>query len=157
MPSTSSSEFHLHNSFTFWLHRLANVMREEFNTALRNEDVTWPQWMAMNVLHHGLADTPAAIASNVGVDRSAITRSLDRLENKGLVQRSHDCADRRSVAIGLTKAGKQMMGRLNHLACEHQLSFLKELPATEHRVLKGHIQKMLKAAAIDTSEVWRHV
>jgi DNA-binding MarR family transcriptional regulator len=59
--------------------------------------VTWPQWLVMNVLFHQMADTPAQLAEEIGIDRSAITRLLDRLEAKACVRREHDKIDRRSI------------------------------------------------------------
>jgi len=150
-------DFQLHNSFTFWISRLASVMQEQFNKALDELDVTWPQWMVMNVLAHNLAETPAQIADNLGVDRSAVTRLVDRLEKKGLVERKHDGLDRRSIKVKLTKAGAAMVQALDSSADEHQRKFLSQLPSTEYRAFKGNLQKMLRAGGVETSATWMHV
>lgn len=153
----SSDDFHLHNSFTFWIARLASAMREQFNQALAEHDVTWPQWMILNVLHHKLAVTPAQIADNIGVDRSAVTRLVDRLEKKGMVARSFDGLDRRSIQIVMTTEGRRLVTQINTAAKEHQDSFMSQLPSTECRGLKGNIQKLLRAGGVETSTLWRHV
>jgi len=150
------TDFHLHNSFTFWISRLASLMQEQFNQQLEEQGVTWPQWMVLNVLHHGLAKTPAQIAENIGVDRSAITRLVDRLEKKGLVERQHDGLDRRSIQVAMTAGGRRLMVELNLLAHSHQEQFLSELPSTEFRGLKGNIQKMLRAGGVETAVLWKH-
>jgi len=150
-------DFQLHNSFTFWISRLASVMQEQFNKELDELDVTWPQWMVMNVLAHNLAETPAQIADNLGVDRSAVTRLVDRLEKKGLVNRLHDGLDRRSILVKLTKAGAAMVEELDSSAGEHQRKFLSQLPSTEYRAFKGNLQKMLRAGGVETSSTWMHV
>jgi len=150
-------DFQLHNSFTFWISRLASVMQEQFNKALDELDVTWPQWMVMNVLAHNLAETPAQIADNLGVDRSAVTRLVDRLEKKGLVSRVHDGLDRRSIKVKLTQAGAAMVQELDSSAGEHQRKFLSQLPSTEYRAFKGNLQKMLRAGGVETSATWMHV
>lgn len=158
MRSTNdSADFVLHNSYTFWISRLAALMQEEFNRRLQGEDVSWPQWMVLNVLAQEIATTPATIADNIGVDRSAVTRLLDRLEKKGLVLREHDKLDRRSVNIHLTDNGRKLMGRLNDLAREHQEHFLDSLHNTEHRSFKGNIQKLLRLAGIDSIRLWKQV
>lgn len=160
MPAAAAADgddFHLHNSFTFWIARLASVMREQFNQALADHDVTWPQWMILNVLHHNLAVTPAQIADNIGVDRSAVTRLVDRLEKKNMVQRSFDGLDRRSIQILMTPNGKQLVAAINSAAKNHQDVFLSQLPSTECRGLKGNIQKLLRAGGVETMGVWRQV
>lgn len=148
--------FLLHNSYTFWISRLASVMQDRFNKELETLDVTWPQWMVMNVLTHELANTPAHIAEQIGIDRSAVTRLVDRLEKKGLVHREHDGLDRRSVKVHITEPGKMMVQHLDDAAEKHQEIFLQELHATEYRVLKGNIQKLLRAGGIESSALWKH-
>lgn len=155
--NNSSEEFYIHNSFTFWISRLASLMQEQFNHQLKTLDVTWPQWMVLNVLNQALADTPAAIAQNIGVDRSAVTRLLDRLENKSLVRRHHDKLDRRSVKIEITEQGAQLMDELNQLARSHQDFFMSGLPNTEYRSFKGNIQKMLKLGGVDSANLWKQL
>lgn len=153
--SVSQPDFVLHNSYTFWISRLASLMQEQFNQRLKAEEVTWPQWMVLNVLQQGLAQTPAAIAENIGIDRSAVTRLLDRLEKKSLVLREHDKLDRRSVNVFITDGGKNVMDRLNKLAREHQEHFLSSLHATEYRGLKGNLQKMLRLGGVDSLPLWK--
>jgi DNA-binding MarR family transcriptional regulator len=157
MRSTNEPDFVLHNSYTFWISRLAALMQEEFNRRLQGEDVSWPQWMVLNVLAQQIATTPATIADNIGVDRSAVTRLLDRLEKKGLVLREHDKLDRRSVNVLLTDTGRKIMARLNGLAREHQEHFLASMHNTEHRSFKGNIQKLLKLAGVDSIRVWKQL
>lgn len=150
-------DFLLHNSYTYWISRLANLMQEQFNQRLKKEDVTWPQWMVLNVLEQGLAKTPAAIAENIGIDRSAVTRLLDRLEKKDLVIREHDRLDRRSVNVYITDKGKQLMQSLNRVAKEHQDHFLSSLHPTEHRILKGNLQKLLRLGGVDSLSLWKQL
>lgn len=156
-PAHTQRDFHLHNSFTFWIGRLASVMKDAFNQKLASWDVTYPQWMILNVLHHQLANTPAQIAENVGVDRSAVTRLLDRLEAKNLVERMHDGLDRRSVKILMTRQGAALMDELNEAAREHQQLFLSQMHPTELRAFKTNVQKLLRAGDIDTASLWRHL
>ena len=148
------NDYHLHNSFTFWIARLASVMRDQFNQALSEHDVTWPQWMILNVLHHGLAITPAQIADNIGVDRSAVTRLVDRLEKKHMVERSFDGLDRRSIQILMTAEGRRLVVDINAAAKRHQDSYLAQIPNTECRSLKGNIQKLLRASGVETNDLW---
>ena len=148
-------DFHLHNSFAFWIHRLSGLMQDRFNQQLREYEVTWPQWMVLNVLYHKMGQTPAKVAECIGIDRSAITRLVDRLESKGLVEREHDKSDRRSIRVHITSSGKQMMVRINDRAYQHQAHFLKDLHTSEQRALRSELQKMLRAGGIDTIGAWK--
>jgi len=147
----------LHNSFTFWLARLASAMREALEKDLADWGINWSQWLILNSLHQGDVTTPAQVASYIAADRSAVTRLLDRLEQKDLVTREHDGLDRRSVKLHLTDPGRDIARALNRLAEEHQSRFLSQLHPTELRAFKANIQKLLRAADIETSKLWQHV
>lgn len=153
----AEKDFHLHNSFVFWIGRLAQQMQERLNEALKAHGLTWQQWAALNVMHHGLAKTPAQVADHLGADRSTITRMLDRLENQSLVLREHDGLDRRVVKLHLTDAARALIKQLNKLAEAHQAEFMSELPSTEYRGLRSSLVKMLRAGGVDAASLWRQV
>lgn len=155
--SNEGGEFLLNNSLLFWVNRLASAMRESFNDDLKSHDLTWPQWMCLNVLSHSDVGTPAQLADALGVDRSAVTRLLDRLAAKGMVEREHDDGDRRSVRIALTAMGYQLCKVLDELAETHQRRYIEQLPATEVRVFKSNIQKLLRESGIETSGIWKAI
>lgn len=152
-----SDGLELHNSFTFWLARLASAMRESLEKDLADWEINWSQWLILNSLYQGEVTTPAQVASHIAADRSAVTRLLDRLEHKSLVKREHDGLDRRSVKLHLTDKGREVAQVLNRLAEEHQARFLGQLHPTELRAFKANIQKLLRAADIETSKLWQHV
>lgn len=144
-----------HNSFLFWISRLNTVLQDSFNQQLAHYDISWPQWLVINVLSQGAARTPAHIADHLGVDRSAVTRLLDRLEKKHYVERIHDKLDRRSVNVVLTPQGEDIVQQVNEAAYRHQQDFLLDLHRSERRGLKGELQKILRTAGIDTFDSWR--
>jgi DNA-binding MarR family transcriptional regulator len=151
------SDFELQNSYAYWIYRLNNRLQEQFNQLLKSYDITWPQWMLLNVLASEQADTPAGFADHLGVDRSSITRLLDRLEQKHYVERQHDKLDRRSVKILMTKKGIDTMDSINALAYQHQQEFLDELHLSERRGFKKELQKILKTTGIETLTTWTRI
>jgi DNA-binding MarR family transcriptional regulator len=83
----------------------------------------------------GLARTgplsAAALAHEVGVDRSGVSRHADKLEATGLLRRQPDPADGRATLLVLTERGEQasavMRGRLADLIT----SSLRDWPPAE--------------------------
>jgi len=70
-----------------------------------------------------LAETPlslSGLAEALGVDAPYATLIVDTLEERGLVERHPDPADRRRKQVELTPAGKEAAGRM--------LSILREPP-----------------------------
>lgn len=157
MKHKAENDALLFNNLTFWINRLAASMKDSANAAFAVHNITWPQWMTLNVLDSGAAATPAEIADTIGIDRSAITRLLDRLADKGFICRIHDDGDRRKVLVKLTDEGQARMDQLNSLAEQQQQFFLSQLPPTELRVFKGHLQKLLRAGGHETRHLWRNI
>jgi DNA-binding MarR family transcriptional regulator len=88
------------------------LIKQVYNSINRQLDVetaplglTATQWRPIALLARGMATTPAELARINGVDTGAMTRTLDRLETKGLIRRERCHEDRRVVRIELTEAG----------------------------------------------------
>lgn len=54
--------------------------------------------------------TMSELAAHLGVDRSSVSGLIDRANQRGLVTRVRDEADRRSARVGLTPAGQELAG-----------------------------------------------
>ncbi len=57
----------------------------------------------------GKALTPSELYQSMLLSSGAMTSRLDRLENKGLISRTHCSHDRRSIKVSLTPAGKKLI------------------------------------------------
>lgn len=69
--------------------------------------LTANQWAPLLAIAHGQCDTVAGCARETGIDNGAMTRMLDRLEEKDLVRRERSDNDRRVVNVTLTTTGKK--------------------------------------------------
>lgn len=52
---------------------------------------------------------PSALAKELELSPSRLTRILDSLENRGLVKRTLSSMDRRSLTVSLTETGREMI------------------------------------------------
>ncbi len=76
------------------------------------DDVTLPQFRALVVLSNGEPLAMGALATELGLHPSTATRLVDRLVERGLVQRlraRRDDADRRQSLVTLTDAGRDVV------------------------------------------------
>ena len=80
----------------------ATPTRERYPSDLT--DAQWKPLLRLLLGEH--ASASSALARECHIDSGALTRLLDRLEAKGLVQRERAAHDRRVVLVALTDAGR---------------------------------------------------
>ncbi|WP_442904800.1 MarR family winged helix-turn-helix transcriptional regulator [Glycomyces sp. MUSA5-2] len=86
------------------------------------------------------------LSRTVLVTTGAITKRVDRLEAKGLVERSVADEDARGRQISLTRKGKEMTDRLMGVHLANQARLLEPLTAAERQTLAGLLAKLAQAA-----------
>ncbi len=77
--------------------------------AASGEEITLLQFRALVVLESRGAQRPGDLAETLAISPSTGTRLCDRLVIKGLISRTHREADRRSVTLDLTPAGRKLV------------------------------------------------
>ena len=83
-------------------------MERAIDAEMAEHDLTGVQWGPLLIIHFGLGNTAAELARVGCVDTGAMTRMLDRLEAKGLVQRTPCPKDARVVRLELTDEGHRL-------------------------------------------------
>jgi DNA-binding MarR family transcriptional regulator len=116
--------------------------------------LTGPQLAALREVEQKGPLSPAAIADRIHLSRGTVTGIVARLERRGLLERSPDQADRRSVRIDLTDLGRHVLSRAPSLLQER---FRRELSSVEDweqllilSTLK-RIASMMDASDLDAS------
>ncbi|AZM90725.1 MarR family transcriptional regulator [Streptomyces sp. W1SF4] len=89
--------------------------------------------------------TAGALIPAAMVTSGAITNRIDRLEAKGLVERVRDGADRRSVRIRLTDAGRTLIDTVIEAHLRHYASLLAPLDRDTCEALAGSLGALLLA------------
>ena len=75
----------------------------------------------------------AALGRGTGIDRSDVTAALVELEERGLVQRTVNPADRRRNVVSITAAGTRRLAELDTVVDEIQERLLAPLSEDERR------------------------
>lgn len=67
--------------------------------------------------------SPSQLYQSMMLSSGAMTSRLDRLENKGLIEREHSKEDRRAVHVSLTAEGKSLIDKAlpQHIQCQSAL------------------------------------
>jgi DNA-binding MarR family transcriptional regulator len=98
-------------SVGWMLKRAHNGLLRSMDARMQKYDLTAMQWGPLILIDKG-HDTVAACAREADIDSSAMTRMLDRLEVKGLIQRVRSEEDRRVVNLALTEAGAELAKKI---------------------------------------------
>lgn len=89
------------------------------------------------------ANTAAELASLYGLEASSITRLVDRLEKKRLIERTRSRSDRRKAILGLTPAGKTALRRSVKIAGPIARTTWKGVTEEERKTLAAIVTKVL--------------
>jgi len=92
----------------FSMEKTVKLMRQTFNRILlshKEVGITVDQWILINIIHKYEALSQQEIGELTFKDAPTITRMIDLLVQKELIQRNEDENDRRKFSISLTKNG----------------------------------------------------
>jgi DNA-binding MarR family transcriptional regulator len=143
MKHYTPQSFSLMQSVGFLLTKARNLITAEMETALKALDITGPQMGVLLAMQRGLASTPFELSKMLSVDTGLMTRILDKLETKGLLERSRSTDDRRVVNLVLTKKGEEVAAEIPHIAPEVLNARLKKFTKAEFEELCRLLDKFI--------------
>lgn len=139
----NSTDWPAHDRLGYWVGTLASAMRKGLEEELAPMGVTPAQWVILEAAFAGNADTLTALARIIPVDAAAISRQLDKLQQRGLVRRRRLRSDRRTVRIELTDAGRELVPKLAPRVAANNHRFLAGITGQERLNFIEIVQKML--------------
>ena len=134
------------DSVGYLMGRIMAIIKEAVDHELAPTDLTHAQWVPLLKIYMGEASTVAELARETQVDVGAMTRTLDRLETKGLVKRVRSSEDRRVVNVELTDEGRATAKKIPAVLCRVQNAHLRGFSHDEWQLLKSMLQRILDSA-----------
>jgi DNA-binding MarR family transcriptional regulator len=93
------------------LRRIIRTVDLHSRALARGHGLTGPQLLVLKVIGERARPTMGEIAEAVHLSQATITGVLDRLERKGLVQRTRDDPDRRKIRVVATPAAEAVLAK----------------------------------------------
>ena len=106
-------------------------------------DLTSVQFAALDAVQGQPGIDQAGLAATIGYDRATIGGVVDRLEQKGLLQRVVSATDRRARALTLTAAGAALLARIRPEVIGLQADILSPLTPDEQAAFRLLARKAL--------------
>lgn len=121
---------------------LMTMIRREVELRMAAHGLTDAQWKPLWMLKSGRAGNAIELAREMDVDAGAVTRLIDRLAAKGLIERVRSESDRRVVHLRLTPAGEQVADQVPHVLAAVNNDFLRGFSDSEWKQLHKLIGQM---------------
>ena len=96
----------------FWLTQVIGARDRELAQGLRGYGLRVPEWRALAALYARRNCTMSELAELATIDRTTLTRTIDRMEEAGWLARVADAADMRVTRLELSAAGRRMFERI---------------------------------------------
>jgi DNA-binding MarR family transcriptional regulator len=143
-PSSRITDYKLGESVGYLLSRVRSTL---WNMATQHTTaelgITSTQASIMFMLASGRGLAAADLAREYGIDASAVTRLIDRLEKRGLLSRVRCEEDRRVVRLALTTKGMEMAEQIPAIFTRVVDNLLSGFTPEEVGFLKSMLRRIL--------------
>jgi DNA-binding MarR family transcriptional regulator len=144
---------YLKQDIGYWISRYAAEVHQGFERKLAAYDITVPQWCILLALYSNCASSITELATYIVVDKATVSRTVERLVKKGLLERRTG-ADRRSEILELTSAGQELTPKLIACADANEAEFFGGLEPHERQDLQRLWRKLVGQLGYIEMEGW---
>ena len=126
------------------LQRTAAMHSQSLATVLKEYGVTPTQYNALRILRgaHPVAMSCKEVGERMVTPVPDVTRLVDRLEKRGLVERARGSEDRRVVEVSITEGGRAVLKRIDQPLARWMNSELASLDDEEIEDLIGLLERL---------------
>lgn len=127
------------------LPRLFGALQRRMARNLADDGLTFPQYFTLYMLAQaGGSCRMGSLANSTMQSAAAMTGIVDRLLERGLVQRERHPRDRRSVVVQLTAQGQALLARAQEKRAHWERLLLQSLSPDERHCMRALLEKMVE-------------
>jgi DNA-binding MarR family transcriptional regulator len=134
-----------------YIRRLQQIAVAIFLQETESFGVTPVQYAALQAVRKAPQTDQRTLAGSIGLDTSTIAGVVDRLEGRGLMQRSASPNDKRVRLLSLTEAGTALLDAIEPAMLRAQERILEPLPQRE----QAEFIRMLRVLVTANNELSR--
>ncbi|MDB5985602.1 MAG: hypothetical protein JWR16_655 [Nevskia sp.] len=151
------------SSIGYLVKRSHALMLDNLEPAFAEQGFSFIQWVVLMYLRDGIAVNAKDICVEFRHDSGALTRVIDQLAERGLVERVRGMVDRRKVDLHLTPAGRAavealiptVVDKLNFALGDFSSAEVREftrLLTKLNSAMQLHLDKASSPTAVDAKE-----
>ena len=112
MPRAAPTRFDLERHTFFWLTQAIGSRDRRLAQELREFGLRVPEWRVLASLCARRRCSMSELADLATIDRTTLTRTVDRMEKAGSVTRLNDATDLRVTRLAPTAGGQRLFERI---------------------------------------------
>ena len=128
------------------LERAGRVVGERLSRSIGREGITSDHWRVLRHLADEAGHTMGEIAERLEMNPPTLTKLIDRMVGKSLVQRAADPEDSRRVLVYVTDAGLALLQELQSKVDRHHAALQTLLGERNARQLERLLTMLVNAA-----------
>jgi len=136
------------STLAFLLSQVGIYAARQFAERIAEVGLQPPLFRVLNLVEAAEGRSQQAIGEAIQVPASRMVALVDELEQRGLVERRPDPADRRVRALFLTKQGRDTLARGREIAKQHEKELTRGMAAVDRKRLTELLQKIVDEQTI---------
>ncbi len=122
--------------------RVARTLRRRGMAAFEPYDLAPHHARALRVVAHHGTIRPGELAQHLRIAPRSVTDVVDALEERGLVTRGPDAADRRATAVTPTEAGTRLVEEVGVARRASAEAYFARLPEQDRETLRALLERL---------------
>lgn len=124
------------------IHDVAHLLRLVIDREVAQHNLTRAKWLALGMLDRRDGITQAELASELELGNATVGRLVDRLEERGFIERRADPVDRRVNRVFIRPSARPQLKQLEDIASDVRKRALKGLGKADQRQLLWLLEKV---------------
>jgi DNA-binding MarR family transcriptional regulator len=145
-PYYTPGNYTMRTSVGYLMRMCSNRVLPQMEALFADAELTFSQWTTLVALHDGRIRTAGDLAHNICHDAGSLTRLIDEMVKRGLVNRNRSEADRRVVTLSLTARGRALVEQLAPRVMHFWNDLLSGFSHAEIDTLIGLLTRLVMAA-----------
>ena len=134
--------FDLEGHSFFWMTQVMACRDRQLAQELKGEGLRVPEWRALASLHAKKSLSMSELSDLASIDRSTLTRTMDRKQKSGWVTRLSDSDDMRVTRLALTASGQRLFARMWPIVERLNIAACAGLPESALGMLRWTLEHM---------------